>query len=113
MPFGNIVSGSSTFEPRSPGVYSLNTLTFGDPVNEFRIRGASKSKDQLMRGSVTRILEKDVTISTGEVRKQLIVALSIASPSSDFTSAEIDALAGDISTFFTTSTVTRFMMGES
>lgn len=113
MPYGTIVADSKNYEARSPGTYALSTLAFGDALNEFRVKGANKSKDQLLRASVTRVLEKDVTVGTGVLRKQAVVSLAIASPSSDFTSSEIDSLTADISTFLTPTVVTRLMSGES
>lgn len=113
MPFGNITVNTKTFEPRQPGTYTLNTVTFGQPSNEFRIRGATPSKDGLLRTSVTRVLERDVVVGSSTVRKQCVVTLSVASPVADFTGSEIDGLASDISEFITASTISRLMQGES
>lgn len=113
MPFGTITVNSKTFEPRSPGYYSLDTVVFGQPSNEIRIRGAGKSSDKLLRCSITRVLEKDVVVGSDTVRKQATVVLSITTPASDFTGTEMDTLASDISEFVTASTVSRMLQGES
>lgn len=113
MPFGTITVNTKTFESRTPGSYSLSTVVFGQPNNEFRIRGASQSKDGVLRSTVTRLLEKDVVVGSDTVRRQCVVTLSVSSPPTDFTGSEIDGLASDISEFLTASTISRLMQGES
>lgn len=112
MPFGTITVNAVSYAPRDTGVYSKSTLTFGDPANEFRIKGATQGKDKSFRGSILRLLEKNVTEGSISVKKQALVALSITAPVG-FTSAEIDGLASDISEFLTTDTITRLLAGES
>lgn len=113
MPFGTIVSNAKNYEPRQPGFYTLSTVVFGQPSNDFRIKGAIPSKDGILRSSVSRVLEKDVVVAGGSVRKNAIVTLSIATPAADFTGTELDDLASDISTFITAATISRLMQGES
>jgi len=113
MPFGNITVNTKTYEPRTPGTYSLSTTVFGQPLNEFRVRGAQKSKDKLLRSSVTRVYEKDVTVGTVVTRKQSVVTLNITTPDADFSGADIDNLTSDISEFLTATIVSRLMQGES
>lgn len=113
MPFGTIAVNSKNFEPRGVGRYVLSTVAFGDPSNEFRVKGAAKGKDSLYRGSVARVLEKDVTVGSETTRKVASVALSLTIPSSGFTAAEIDAMASDISEFLTAATITRLLSEES
>lgn len=113
MPFGTITVNTKSYDPRSPGIYSLSTVAFGDPQNEFRIRGASSSKDELLRGSVTRILEKDVVVGSDTARKQCAVTLTIAVPYKGYTGSDVDALASDISEFLTPGVITRLLQGES
>lgn len=115
MPFGTIVSGSNNFEPRSPGVYSLSTVAFGDPSNEFRLRGSSGvNKSGNQSASITRYVQKDVTVGGDTVRKNAFVTLNITMPSgTSLTATEIDNLIADISTFATSATITRLLMGES
>lgn len=114
MPFGSITVNAKTYEPRVPGFYVLSTVSFGQPTNEFRLKGATQSsKDGLTRASITRVLEKDVVVGTQTVRKQAIVTLTIATPTADFTTSEIDAMISDQSEFATGSTLSRLLQGES
>lgn len=91
----------------------MSTLAFGDPSDEYRISGASTGRDGNLRSSVVRILQKDVVVGGDTLRKQCSVSLQITTPTAGFTSAELDSLAEDISTFLTASSVTRLMQGES
>lgn len=113
MPFGTITAQSKNYEPRKPGYYVLSTVSFGSPTDEFRIR-SSGTPDQngILRSSITRVLEKDVTVGATTSRKAIVVTLNIASPVSGFTAAEADSLALDISEFVTAATVTRMLSGE-
>jgi hypothetical protein len=111
MPFGNITAQTITYEPRSPGIYTRSSVTFGQPDNSFVVRGAPKGDP--LRASVSRVLQKDVTIGGQTVRKTATVTLSIVTPSSDFTATELDSLASDISEFITSATASRLLQGES
>lgn len=113
MPFGSITVNTKTFDPRTPGTYSRSTVVFGQPSDEFRIRGASSGKDGILRASITRLLEKDVVLPSGTVRRQAVVTLSITTPSTDYTGTELDGLASDISEFATATTISRLLQGES
>lgn len=113
MPFGTITVNTKSYEPRQPGVYSLSTVVFGQPNNEFRISGGKQSKDGLLRGSVTRLIEKDVVVNGQNLRKQASVTLSWATPTADFTGSELDGLISDISEFITAATISRINQGES
>lgn len=113
MPFGTITVNTKSFEPRTPGTYVLSTVSFGQPSNEFRLRGATIGKDGLMRASIVRVLEKDVTVGSDIVRKQALVSTNIVTPASDFTAAELDALLSDSSEFVSSATLSRLMQGES
>lgn len=113
MAFGSITANTKTYELRSPSVYVLNTLAFGDPTNEFRLRGGSKSKDNTLNAGVIRYLQKDVTVAGATVRKSCTVSLSITMPESGITASEIDACISDISEFLTASTLSRLLQGET
>lgn len=113
MPFGNITVNTVTYEPRQPGYYSKSGLSFADPTNEFRLRGGSVNKNGQRTCNVSRVLQKDVTVSGNTVRKQASVSVTvIVDDGPHFTPAELDGLASDISEFLTTSTVSRLMVGE-
>lgn len=113
MPFGNITAQTLTYEPRSTGKYTRSTVTFGQPDNSFIIRGANSLQTDPLRASVSRVLQKDVTLGSASARKTATVTLSFVAPPSDFTPAELDSLATDLSEFITSSTVSRIFMGES
>lgn len=111
MPFGTITSQTVDYVPRVPGKYTKSTLAFGDPDNSFVVRGAS-SGDPL-RASVSRILQKDVEFGGDTIRKTATVTMSIVTPASGFTAAEIDSMVLDLSTYTTSDMITRLLMGES
>lgn len=113
MPFGTITANTKTYEPRTPGSYVLSTVTFGQPTNEFRIRGAVVGKDGLLRASISRILEKDVAVGSDTSRQQALVITNITVPVSAFTAAELDSLLLDTSEFITAATLSRILQGES
>lgn len=113
MPFGTITAQTKSFEPRKPGYYVESTVTFGAPTNEFRLRSTgSADANGILRSSITRVLEKDITVGATTSRKAIVVTLNVASPVSGFTAAEADSLATDISEFVTAATVTRLLSGE-
>jgi len=115
MPFGSQTLNSVVYDPRKDGLYVSSAVAFGGPTNELRVRGSSTpDKNDRIRASVTRVLEKDVVIGTATVRKPLVVSLSIlVDPSSTFTSTEIDNMVSDINSFITAAVATRLMQGES
>lgn len=110
MPFGTITSQSLTYQPRAEGMYVLSTLSFSDPSNHFLMRGASKTDP--LRASVSRVLQKDIVVGGETKRISCTVTLSVVTPSSGFTPAEIDSAATDLSTFITTDTISRLLTGE-
>lgn len=113
MPFGNITVNSRTFNPRIPGEYSLSTVAYNDPANSLRIKGATRSKDSILRGSMSRIIQKDVTVGSSVVRKTATITVSLQVPDKDFTATEIDDALSDLSAFATSDTVGRLLLGES
>lgn len=112
MPFGDIVVNTKTFQPRDPGIYSLSTLAFGNPRNELRVRGGTKGKDSSYRASVTRLMEKEVTVNGVITVPQAIVTVNITVPTA-FTAAELDTMTSDIDVFLTSAILTRILAGES
>lgn len=112
MPYGDITVNSKTFQPRDPGVYSLSTLTFGNPKNEFRIRGGIKGKDGAFRGSLTRLYEKEVPVNGTINVEQAIITLSITARTA-FTASELQVMASDINAFLSAPILTRLLAGES
>lgn len=113
MPFGTITVGASTYDPRTPGTYSKTGVTYDQPSNEFRIRGASFGKVS-GSASVQRFMQKDVTVGGALERRSCTVTLQISIPKlGGFSPVELDDLATDIATFISTNTVSRLLQGES
>lgn len=111
MPFGNITAQTKVYEPRSPGIYSLAGLSFEQPGDEFRLKGATRG--DIRTCSVTRVIQKDVTLGAELKRLGLVVSLQIQIPSvPSFTSAMADSAATDISEFITSGNVSRLLQGE-
>jgi hypothetical protein len=114
MPFGTITVNTVNYEPRTPGIYVKSGVTFDQPTDEFRIRGASSSKSNVVSSTVTRVLQKDITVGATTERRNVTVSLNVVLPSlGGFTAAEIDGMASDISEFLTTTTISRLLQGES
>lgn len=113
MPFGNITIDTRTFEQRQAGIYRLSTVLFGQPTNEFRVRPGTMSKDNVIRAAVSRVLEKDITEGSSTVRRAATATLSLVTPASGFTPAEMDAMASDIASFITEAVVSRILQGDS
>lgn len=112
MPFGQITAQTLTYDPRDDGHYVRSSVSFGNPDNSFVIRAAQPKADPL-RASISRVLQKDVTVSGVTTRKTATVTLSIVAPSADFTATELDSMTSDISEFLTSATISRILMGES
>lgn len=113
MPFGNIIAQTIVYEPRNPGVYSRAGVTYEQPLNEFRIRGAKPSGTS-RTANISRVVQKDITVGSGTERRQMTVSLNITTPAAGgFTPAELDSAVADLSEFVTASTISRVMQDES
>lgn len=110
MPFGVLTLGSATFNPRKEGHYVESTVAFGDPNNYLVVRPVSFNKD-VARIAISRVLEKDVTVGSAELRQMATVTMTI-NATVNFTAAELDALAADLSSFITSDTLSRVLQGE-
>lgn len=111
MPYGNITAQTKVYQPRSPGIYSLTGVSFDQPSDEFRLKGATKGATRT--ASVTRVVQKDVTVGSDVSRLGMSVSLQIQIPSNAaFTSSMVDSAAVDISEFLTPETVSRLLQGE-
>lgn len=114
MPFGTITAQTITYEPRKPGIYQKTGLALGAPANEYRISGASPKGLKDLVFSVTRVLDKDVTINGTIVRKRALHTQTTTVPSdSTFTSAELASLCVDGQVFGTAANIVRMASGES
>lgn len=113
MPFGTITSQTKSYEPREPGIYMNDTVSFGDPEDYYKIKGATEGKDGLLRGSFSRILEKDVTVGSETIRKQLLVSVLVVAPEDGFTAAEAASLLTDSANFGSADNISRVLQKES
>jgi hypothetical protein len=114
MPFSPIVVNTKTFNQSGDGRYMRNTVTFGSPADYFTVKGGSLNKDRAnITCAITRLLEKDVTVNGVTTRKSALVQTIITSPTTGFTSAELDAMVSDNSEFVTGAILDRILSGES
>jgi hypothetical protein len=90
----------------------LNTVQFGEPENSFKLTPGSLTKSGITSAGISRHFEKDVVEGSDTTRRKASVVLQLSIPSG-FTTAEIDNLITDISTFLDPTTLTRILMGES
>lgn len=113
-PISTTVGGAKTWNESGSGVYSESTVLFGSPRSYFKItRGTPNSKTGLTTCSVSRVLEKDVTINGVVSRKAMSVTLQIAVPTvPDFTTGTVDDAAALISEFLTPASLDRILKGE-
>lgn len=113
-PISTTVGGAKTWNESGPGVYAESTVLFGQPKSYLKItRGTPNSKTGLTTCSMSRVLEKDVTINGVLSRKLMSVTLQISIPTiTDFTVANVDDAAGIISEFLTATTLDRILKGE-
>jgi hypothetical protein len=107
-----ITAQTKSYVERDDSHYVESTLSFGAPDNSFIIRGANP-KSNPVRASVSRVLQKDVTVDGSTTRKSATVTIGIVTPLTDFTSAELDSLVTDIAEFITASTISELLMGKS
>lgn len=113
-PISTTVGGAKTWNESGPGVYAESTVMFGSPRSYLKItRGTPNSKTGLTTCSISRILEKDITVNGIVSRKALSVSLQVSIPNVvDFTTANVDDAAGIISEFLTSATLDRILKGE-
>lgn len=92
----------------------LSSVSFGDPVNYFAVKGGALNKSRsIVTAAVSRILEKDVTISGVTSRRSMSVQSIIQIPPVGFLSSEVDSLLSDIDSFVTGTVLDRLLNGES
>lgn len=113
-PISTTVGGAKAWNESGPGVYAESTVQFGQPRSYLKItRGTPNNKTGLTTCSISRILERDVTVNGVVSRKALSVSLQISVPNlPDFTTVQVDDAAGLISEFLTSATLDRILKGE-
>lgn len=113
MAFNTVSISGRVFNSIGNGIYQISTVGFGQAANLLKITGGKKAnKEAPTTCSVSRHLEKDIIASGVSTRRKASVVLQISAPEG-FTTAEIDELIADISTFADPTTLTRILMGES
>lgn len=113
-PISTTVGGAKTWNESGPGTYAESTVLFGQPRSHIKItRGTPNNKTGLTTCSVSRVLEKDVTVNGVLSRRLMSVTLQISIPTiPDFTVAMVDDAAGIISEFLTATSLDRILKGE-
>lgn len=113
MSFHPITVNSKTFNQAGDGKYMLSTVSFGQPLNYFKISGGSRnSKSGVTSAAISRVLEKDVVVDGRTIRRNMTVQV-IVQLSDGFTSAEADTVLGDIDGFIAIGVLDRILNGET
>jgi hypothetical protein len=113
MAFGTLLIGADTYNGAGPGEYVKSTVLFGQPTNAIKLAPGKRANAKAPTTfSVTRVLEKDVTVSDEVIRRRMTVNVQMNVPDG-FTMAEVDLAIGDIATLASDSFLTRLALGES
>lgn len=89
-----------------------STVTFGGASNYIQISGGKRnSKTGITSASISRIMQKDITVGSVTERRSLSCQLVIQA-ADGFTTTEVDALVLTISDFVTTANLERILQGE-
>lgn len=113
MAFNVITIGSKIFNTIGQGVYSLSTVGFGQPVDQFKISaGKRNATSKVTTATMSRHVEKVVTTGSISETRKCSVVLQVQVPDG-FTTAEVDSYIADISDFATPDNLTRVLLGDS
>lgn len=112
MSFTSLTAQTRTYEPTAAGIYVLSTLSFGDPDDSIVVRAASQSGEP-RRFSVSRVLQKDVTVAGDTLRKTATVTNSVVVPSLGFTATDLRGMVLDLADVLSTSNITDILFGRS
>lgn len=111
MSYTPIVTTTATFVERAKGVYVKDTVLFGQPSNELRVRPNTQLKNPSM--AIVRSKQVDVVSGSSTVRIGANVTMNISVPASGFPVADIDAMVNEISEFVTSGILSRLLQGEA
>lgn len=111
MSFHPITMDTKTWNESGPGRYMESTVTFGGPQNFLRITPGATNKSGLTTCTVTRHLEKDVTLN-GVTSRQYAKLVCTFEMSPGLTVNDADLLAANVSEFLSPATLTRILNGE-
>lgn len=114
MAFNSLTLGAESYVSIGNGLYQLSTVPFGGAGKMIKLAPGNRSAKTLVTtASVTRILEKDITVGTTVVRRKAVITSQLVIPDG-FTSAEVALLMSSTGTgFFTTANVDRLLQGEN
>lgn len=112
MSFGTITIGTKSFNNVGAGIYSRSTLAYGDPSDMIKISPGSRSKSGVTSATVSRHIEKDVTVSGVVSRRKMSVIVQIVAPGG-FSSTEVDAALDELDTFVTATNINDILLGRS
>lgn len=112
MSFHPLVIDSRTYNQTGSGVYTNSTVSFGGLADSFKIAPGREAKGGQVNASISRHVEKNVTINGVPTKRRVSAVLQIQSDVG-FTATEIDALIADISTFVVPANLDRILLGES
>lgn len=111
MSFHPITMDTKTWNESGPGRYMESTVTFGGPQNFLRISPGAPNKSGSTLCTITRHLEKDVTVNSVTTRHyaKLVCTLEL---SAGMAVSDADLLLSNVAEFATPATLTRVLNGE-
>lgn len=113
MGFGPFNIDTDTFVESTLGVYFLEGTTYDQPPNEFRVTGASRSRNGY-NASVRRVVGKTIIDSGSPKISNAVVGLNFSVPKTAlWTATELDRLATDLATFVTVDRLDQILRGKS
>jgi len=110
MSFGTITTASGNYVERLPGTYVKDSVTFGSPENELRIRPNSNKKTPSL--AVSRYKQSDYDNGTTTIRVNATASLQISLPAEGFSLSDIDSMVADIAEFISSANLSRMLQGE-
>jgi len=123
MSFNTITTNSKTFNSLNDGsgrgLYGLNTLGFGDPIDRFKIAGGTLTtglqygvRQRFSNSTVTRLLANDVVVGSETIRSQSSVLVQFQA-NENTSIAQLLSLTDDIYDFVNqTDVLNRLLQGE-
>lgn len=113
MPFSPITAQNMQYIQSGEGRYMLSSVTFGAPLNFFRVSGGTfNPKTGAVNAAISRVFEKNVTVAGATSRKACTIQLLLQA-TRDFSSADIDYVIADMNEFITPAVLDRILNGES
>lgn len=112
--FGTISVNSSSFRPVGSGKYLRTGLSFNDPSDHFQIKPGSPNRTRnLQVASVTRFVERVITINGQPEKVAMSVQVVVNVPLNGFEPSDVDKAIDDISDFLTPTNTDLWLLGSS